>query len=128
MLTALVAIVAIYFIVFLAYVAVPGRWVSGYVMDPKTALPLRYHLNGLRVFFLAIVAWALACHYGLLPWDYLYTQRYALLGFACLIGIGFTLAIVLPAPKVGSIGSDLYLGRLENPQWLNGRIDAKMFL
>ena len=55
MITALVAIVVIYLFVFVAYVAIPDRWVSGYVLDPKTALPLRYHLNGLRVFFVSII-------------------------------------------------------------------------
>jgi delta14-sterol reductase len=40
----------------------------------------------------------------------------------------FTLAIVLPAPPVKSFFADLYLGRIENPQWRGGRVDAKMYL
>src|SRR5262249_39159128 len=41
----------------------------------------------------------------------------------------FTLAIVLPAPPVTrSLAADLYLGRLENPRWGGGRVDAKMYL
>ncbi len=39
-----------------------------------------------------------------------------------------TLAIVLPAAPRRGFLADLYLGRLANPQWLDGHIDAKMFL
>ena len=48
---------------------------------------------------------------------------------ACVLGLVFTFAIVLPAPRATwSLGADLYLGRVENPQWRGGRVDAKMFL
>jgi delta14-sterol reductase len=52
---------------------------------------------------------------------------------ACGLGLLFTLCAVLPArpnqdlPKK-SLLADLYLGRLANPQWGGGRVDAKMFL
>jgi delta14-sterol reductase len=37
--------------------------------------------------------------------------------------------MVLPAPTTGkNVPTDLYLGRIENPQWLGGRVDAKMWL
>src|SRR5262249_44828060 len=33
------------------------------------------------------------------------------------------------SPRAGwSLGRELYLGRVEQPQWLGGRVDAKMFL
>ncbi len=48
---------------------------------------------------------------------------------ACAAGPVFTLAVVLPAPRVSaSLLADLYLGRVENPQWGGGRVDAKMYL
>jgi delta14-sterol reductase len=53
-----------------------------------------------------------------------------MLGAAFATGVVFTAAIVLPAPAVTgrSLPSDLFLGRLENPRWLGGRVDAKMLL
>jgi hypothetical protein len=48
-----------------------------------------------------------------------------------VLGLLFTAAIVLPvAPPADSRGllSDLYLGRLPNPQFFGGRVDAKMYL
>src|SRR5690606_13699856 len=44
-------------------------------------------------------------------------------------GLVFSFAIVLPHPPVRKFFlADFYLGRLENPQFLNGRVDAKMWL
>src|SRR5262249_62390117 len=42
----------------------------------------------------------------------------------------FCLLVVLPAPRVPgwSLGKELCLGRVEQPQWLGGRCDAKMYL
>ena len=52
-----------------------------------------------------------------------------MLATACAVGLVFTAAVVLPAPRTGkSLLAELYLGRLENPQWLGGRVDAKMLL
>jgi delta14-sterol reductase len=67
--------------------------------------------------------------YGIVAWDVFYRERVAMVATACGVGLLFTLAIVLPAPSTGKpLLADLYLGRLANPQWLGGRIDAKMFL
>ena len=108
----------------------PGRWVDGYVVDPLSGRKLRYRLNGLVVLAAGVAAWALACDRGLLAWDAFYVHRYDMLAGACVLGLLFTFAIVLPAPRVPgrSLLADLYLGRFENPQWGDGRVDAKMFL
>jgi delta14-sterol reductase len=47
-----------------------------------------------------------------------------------VLGILFTLGVVLPASRVPgwALGKELYLGRVEQPRWLGGRVDAKMFL
>ena len=55
-------------------------------------------------------------------------QRWEIAAGACVIGVVFTLWIVLSAPPNKNLLADLYLGRLANPQWLAGRVDAKMFL
>jgi delta14-sterol reductase len=118
----------LYSFVFVLHLVLPARTVDGYVIDPATARPLRYRLNGLLVFIVTIALYAFAAHRGLIAWDLFWTHRWQMAAGACVLGLGFTLAIVLPAPPRGSIGADLYLGRIANPQWLRGRVDAKMFL
>jgi delta14-sterol reductase len=120
--------VVIYVIVLVLNAVVPGRWVDGYVIDPRTGKPYRYHLNGLRVYVIVVALYALAAWRGVIAWDVFWTHRWAMAISACVIGLGFTCAVVLPYPRRRDLVSDLYLGRLDNPQWAGGRIDAKMFL
>ncbi len=121
---------AVYALILLLHLIVPARWVDGYVRDAVTGRPLRYRLNGLRVLALVVVGWALLCRLGRLGWDAFYVHRWEMLAGAFLVGMAFSLAIVLPAPKRSDDGflMDLYAGRLDNPQWGGGRIDAKMYL
>lgn len=118
----------VYALVLVLHLVVPARWIDGYVRDPVTGAPLRYRLNGLRVFALVIALWAAACARGLIAWDAFYPARWMMAASACVIGLVFTFAVVLPAKPRGSFLADLYLGRLDNPQWLGGRVDAKMYL
>jgi delta14-sterol reductase len=121
--------IVVYAVVLALHLVVPARWTFGYVKDPSTGEPLRYRLNGLRVLVVALAIWAAACRSGLLPWDLFYTERWSMAAGACAAGLVFTLAIVLPArPVTKSLIADLYLGRLENPRWGGGRVDAKMYL
>jgi protein-S-isoprenylcysteine O-methyltransferase Ste14 len=120
---------AVYGVITLFHLAAPARTVEGYVTDPATRKPYRYRLNGLAVYVVTIALWALACAAGWIPWDFLWTTRWEGLTGACVIGLFFTLGMVLPAPhRGGGLLAELYLGRVENPQWLGGRIDAKMWL
>lgn len=121
--------VAIYSLVLLLNLAVPGRWLDGYVRD-ASGQPLRYHLNGLPVLLVVMAGYAAAAATGAIAWDVFYTYRWGAAIGACVIGLVFTLVIVLRAAPTpgGSLWSDLYLGRLDNPRWLGGRLDAKMFL
>jgi protein-S-isoprenylcysteine O-methyltransferase Ste14 len=118
----------VYAVLLALHLALPARWVDGYVRDPATGRPLRYRLNGLRVLLATLALYAVACGLGLLSWDFFYLHRVAMVVGACALGLAFTLAVVLPAPARGRLLADLYLGRLENPQWGGGRVDAKMFL
>ncbi len=98
-------------------------------MTDSSGRPLRYHLNGLRVFVLAVALFAALCASRLVAWDVFYVHRWETLATACVLGLLFTLAVVLPAPETGKgFWADTYLGRRENPQWLGSRVDAKMFL
>ncbi len=118
----------VYGLVLALQLALPGRWVDGYALDPATGRPFRYRLNGLRVLLVVVAAYAAACLLGWIPWEIFYLVRWQMAAGACALGLVFTLAIVLPAAPNGSLFADLYLGRLANPQWGGGRIDAKMYL
>lgn len=119
----------VYAVITLLHLVVPARQVRGYVTDPATGEPYRYRLNGLVVYLCTVAIWAGLCAAGLLPWDFFWTTRWEGLAGACTLGLLFTLWVVLPAPSTGKpFLLELYLGRRENPQWLGGRIDAKMWL
>jgi len=125
---ALLAPLAVYGLVLALHLVVPGRWVDGYVLDPATGRPLRYRLNGLRVLFATVTLYAAACLLGWIPWEFFYLHRWEMASGACVIGLVFTIWVVLLAPANQGLLADLYLGRLANPQWVGGRVDAKMFL
>lgn len=118
----------VYAVVLGLHLLLPGRWVDGYVVDPATGRPLRYRLNGLRVLCVTVALYVGACWLGGVPWDVFYLHRWEMAAGACALGLFFTLAVVLPAAPERSLLADLYLGRLANPQWVGGRLDAKMFL
>jgi delta14-sterol reductase len=120
-------VLVIYALVLALNWIVPGRSVDGYVRGPD-GKPLRYHLNGLRVFAVVVALYALACWRGLLAWNAFYLERWHMAAAACAIGLVFTVAIVAGQPRHKGLLADLYFGRRENPRWGGGRIDAKMFL
>jgi delta14-sterol reductase len=123
-----VSLLGVYLVVLALHLLLPGRWVEGYARDAEGRL-LRYRLNGLLVFVVCVGGYAALCASGVVPWDFFYAHRIPLLATAFVVGLAFTVAIVLPFPSTGkSPVTDLYLGRAENPQWLDGRVDAKMLL
>ena len=124
----LLAPLGVYAVVLGLHLILPGRWVDGYVLDPATGRPLRYRLNGLRVLLATVALYAGACLLGWISWEVFYLHRWEMAAGACGIGLVFTLWVVLPAPANKSLLADLYLGRRANPQWFDGRVDAKMFL
>ena len=128
MVTGVLSLIGVYLAVLLLHALLPGRWTEGYVFD-ATGHRLRYHLNGLLVFAVVVGGYLALAASGALPWDFFYLHRVPMLATAFVVGLVFTLAIVLPGPRTGRPWLvDLYLGRFENPQWHAGRIDAKMFL
>jgi len=128
MLAGMLASLGIYFAVFVLHAVLPAKEVQGYARDAE-GRHLRYRLNGLLVFALVVAGGAGLAASGLVAPDLLYLHRLPMLGCACVLGIVATLAIVLPAPTTGRGRlAELYLGRLENPQFLAGRVDAKLLL
>ncbi len=121
--------IIIYAFIFILNALLPGRWVTGYINRTDSSERMRYHLNGILVFFIVVLIWLLLGYFDIIPFDWLYNHRWYSLAGACTLGIIFSLAVVLPFPGVKkSFMADLFLGRIENLQLWRGRIDAKMWL
>ncbi len=119
----------IYTCITLLHYILPGRWVTGYVRHSENGNLLRYRLNALYVLIVSIALWFLMGYLGWVPYDWLYVIRWYSLAGSFVLGLLFSLSLVLPYPSTGkALFEDIFLGRLENPQFRNGRIDAKMWL
>jgi delta14-sterol reductase len=121
--------ITISIIIFILNALLPGRWVTGYIIKTNSTEKMKYHLNGILVFFAVILIWFLLGYFNIVPFDWLYNYRWYGLADAFLFGVIFSLAVVLPYPPVRkSFLSDLFLGRIENLQLWGGITDAKMWL
>ncbi|MDR1617711.1 MAG: DUF1295 domain-containing protein [Treponema sp.] len=113
----------------LLHCILPGKRIRGYVKHSQTGETLCYRLNGIFVLAAGIALWFLLGKLNLVPFDWLYRARWYSLAGAAVLGLLFSLCIVLPWPSTGKpLFADLWFGRLENPQYKNGWIDAKMWL
>ncbi len=118
----------IFAVFFVAQVVLPARRVPGYVINPETGQSRNYRLNGLLVFIIAIVVWAIE-PFGL-PRDWFYRSAvYAVAGgtvFAALIALVAMLS--QPQGEVKNPFHAFWTGRsLEHPLF-NERFDLKMYL
>jgi protein-S-isoprenylcysteine O-methyltransferase Ste14 len=121
--------VAIMAVIFILNAFLPGRWVSGYIPKPGSPEKMRYHLNGIFVFLVMVGLWVVLGITDIVSFDYLYHYRWYGLAGACMLGIIFSLVMVLPRKPVRqSLAADLFFGRTENLQLLKGRVDIKMWL
>lgn len=119
----------LYAAIFVLNAVLPGRWVTGYITLPDSDEKMKYHLNGLLVLAFMVLLWFGLGYTGLIGFDWLYLHRWYELAGAFTFGIVFSLVMVLPhEPVKKSFLADFYLGRKENMQFLNSRIDAKMWL
>jgi len=119
----------IYTAITILHYLLPTRWRKGYVRNSVTGALLNYRLNGWIVLVVAIVIWFLLGYLSWAPYDWLYIMRWYSLAGAFVLGLLFSLFIVLPYPSTGkSFLADLYFGRLENPQTKDKKIDAKVWL
>jgi delta14-sterol reductase len=118
-----------YAIITLLHCILPGRKIKGYVRHDQTGEVLNYRLNGILVLPASILVWFLLGFFNAVPFDWLYQVRWESLTSALVMGLLFSLGIVLPYPSTGKpFFADLWFGRLKNPQCKNGFIDAKMWL
>ncbi|MEM9191184.1 MAG: DUF1295 domain-containing protein [Myxococcota bacterium] len=125
--TGFLAPVAVYLAVLGLHLVVPARKVVGYAKD-ASGEPLRYRLNGLPVLILSVGGWAALGFFDLVPYGWLWDVRWESLAGAFTLGIAFSVWIVAKGKANRSYPVDFFLGRLENPQFFGGRVDAKMYL
>lgn len=118
-----------YAIITLLHIILPARKLKGYVKHESTGELLTYRINGILVLPASILVWFLLGYFDIVPHDWLYQVRWASLAGAVFIGLLFSFIIVLKVPSTGkSFLADFWFGRLINPQFKNGFIDAKMWL
>jgi delta14-sterol reductase len=116
-------------LIFILNSLLPGRWVSGYITKKDSGEKMRYHLNGIIVFLVMVFTWFLLGYFNIVSFDWLYIYRWYGLAGACILGIIFTLILVLPHPPVNKLfPADLFFGRIKNLQLAGGRVDVKMWL
>ena len=113
----------------LLHLILPGKWIPGYVRHETSGEILRYRLNGVFVLIVSILLWLGLGLARLLPFDWLYRVRWPGLAGAAALGLIFSFIMVLPCPGSGKpFLADFWFGRRKNPQFKNGRVDAKMWL
>lgn len=124
-LLALFHVSSFYSLITLLHLIIPASYIRGYVQDG----PSFYRLNGLRVFFVACLSLIIIGYFRLIDIDFVINLRTKHAVCACLLGMIFTLILVVPYPSnSSSFYNDLYLGRLKNPQWFNNYVDGKILL
>ena len=117
----------IFVIFFLAQIILPGKRVPGYVINPKTGEPRNYRLNGILVFAIALIAWALELT-GM-PRDWFFRSTvYAVAGGTVFTTI-FAVVAVYSQPKYKVMNPLLTFwdGRAQEFSFFNERFDLKMY-
>ena len=112
---------------FLAQVVLPAVRVPGYAKDAETGEPRSYRLNGLLVYVIAVVVWAV--EFAGMPRDWFYrSSLYAIAG-----GTGLCLLIAVasvfsqPRGEATNPLAGLWVGRSRELSLFNNRFDLKMY-
>ena len=119
----------IFTVVFGLHLVLPARHVQGYVKEVGSDKLLTYRLNGPLVLIVAIGIWFGLGLGRVLPWDWLWQQRWSSFTGAASLGLVISAAVVVTERTQGSSWlAEFYRGRRFNPQMFNRRVDAKMVL
>lgn len=118
-----------YAALFILNALLPARQVNGYINKPDSTEKMSYRLNGMTVFFVTVLVWFGLGYFHCISFDWLYRYRWYELSGAFSFGLIFSFLLVFPYQSNGNpFFTDFYLGRMDNVQFWNGRIDAKMWL
>ena len=110
------------------HVVIPVKKTVGYVTDEATGQTARYRLNGIWVLVASIAVWYLLGFFQIVPYTWLYDTRWLGLVGACVIGLVYSVTVVVTRPATGKpFLADLWFGRAQDPQAWHGLIDAKVW-
>ena len=112
---------------FLAQVLLPGIRVPGYAVDPATGETRNYRLNGLLVYVLAVIVWAV--EFAGMPRDWFYrSSLYAVAGGTVLCVLIAAFAVFSqPRGDARNPLAGLWVGRTRELSFFNNRLDLKMY-
>ena len=117
----------IFAVFFLAQVILPGRRIPGYVVNPDTGQPRNYRLNGILVFVIALIVWALELTGMPREWFYR-SSVYAVAGGTIFTTVLAIIAVFSqPQGSVGNPFLALWNGRAQEISFFNERFDIKMY-
>ena len=94
-----------YVVITLLHVAIPARRVKGYVKDDATGEVRKYRLNGRYVLAASVILWFLLGYFNIVPYVWLYETRWLGLIGACVIGLAYSLFVVLRVPRTADHSS-----------------------
>ena len=117
----------IFAVFLLTQFVLPGRRVPGYVINPETGEPRNYRLNGILVFAIALIVWALELT-GM-PRDWFYRSSIHAVAGGTVFTTIFAIIAVFSQPQ-GKIRNPLLAlwdGRTQELSFFNDRFDVKMY-
>ncbi|MBN2558700.1 MAG: DUF1295 domain-containing protein [Clostridia bacterium] len=118
-----------YMVITLLHILIPVKKIKGYVKNEITGEVMNYRVNGKFVLMASILIWFLLGFFDLVPYIWLYETRWLGLVGAVVIGLAYSLNIVLGHPSTGkSFFADFWFGRVKDSQLKDGFVDAKMWL
>ena len=110
------------------HMVIPAKKIKGYVKNEITGQVMNYRINGKIVLPTCILLWFALGHFGIVPYTWLYENRWQGLIGAVAIGLSFSLVAVCRQPSTGkSFLADFWFGRKKDMQVGDGFIDAKMW-
>ncbi|MXZ35841.1 MAG: ergosterol biosynthesis protein [Acidobacteria bacterium] len=118
---------AIFAVFLLAQVILPGKRVPGYVINPETGKPRNYRLNGILVFAIALIVWALELTGMSREWFYRSSIHAVVGGTVFTIIFTFLTVFSQPQGKVRNPILALWFGRVQELSFFNERFDVKMY-
>jgi protein-S-isoprenylcysteine O-methyltransferase Ste14 len=117
-----------YAVITILHVAIPAKRRTGYVKSDVTGRVLKYRTNGRFVLVASIILWFGLGYFHVVSYVWLYETRWSGLIGACVIGLAFSLYIVLRYPSTGKpFLADLWFGRSKDVQISDGFVDAKVW-
>jgi len=118
----------VYAAITLLHLVIPTRRRAGYVRSDATGEVLKYRTNGRIVLPVSILAWLALGYFDIVPYTWLYETRWWGLIGAVVIGLAFSLVIVLRYRSTGKpFPADLWFGRAKDVQIGDGLVDAKVW-